>query len=125
MGGEIWHGMFAARSRFLEYTLELKAKIRESGLQVQPKTYFTLVFGGAGVNWREDWLEDFADFYRHGYHRSDDHFANVEVHSIEEKKITLDRTVTRFGCMKRRQGELCPHGLTWHVRGGKDPERDE
>jgi len=33
--------------------------------------------------------------------------------------------VTRFGCMKRRQGELFPHSLTWHVHGGKDPERDE
>ena len=29
MGGEIWHQMFAARARMLEYTLELEGKIRD------------------------------------------------------------------------------------------------
>ena len=42
MGGEIWHGMFAARSRMLEYTLELESKIRESRLKGQANTYFAL-----------------------------------------------------------------------------------
>jgi hypothetical protein len=125
MGGEIWHGMFAARSRFLEYTLELESKIRESGLMGQAKTYFSLAFCGAGVHWREDWLEDFVDFYRNGRHRSDDPFANVEAHFVEEKKITFDSTVTRFACMKRRQGELFPASLNRNVRGPKDPEYDE
>ena len=125
MGGEIWHWMFAARSRMLEYALELESKIRESGLKGRADTYFALALCGAGVHWQEDWLEDFVQFYRTGRHRSDDPFAKMETHFIEQEEITLDRTVTRFACMKRRQGELFPTSLNWNVRGPKDPERDE
>ena len=42
MGGEIWHGWFAARGRMLEYTLELEQKIREAGLNKQTNTAFCL-----------------------------------------------------------------------------------
>ena len=125
MGGKIWHGMFATRSRMLEYTLELEGKIRESGLQGQANPYFALALCGAGVHWQEDWLEDFVDFYRNGRHRSDDHFAKVEAHFIKKEKITLDGTVTRFACMKRRQGDVFHTRLNWNVRGPKDPEFDE
>jgi hypothetical protein len=119
MGGEIWHWMFAARSRFLEYTLELESKIRESGLKGQANTHFALALCGAVVHWQEDWLEDFIHFYRTGRHRSDDPFANVEAHFIEDEKMIFDRTVTRFACMKRRQGELLPTSLNWNVRGAE------
>jgi hypothetical protein len=125
MGGEIWHGMFAARSRMLEYTLELESKIRESGLKGQENTFFAPALCGAGVHWQEDWLEDFVDFYRRGRHRSDDPFAKMEAHFIEEEKIVLDRAVKRFACMKRRQGELFQTRLNWNVRPPKDPEFDE
>lgn len=36
----------------------------------------------------------------------------------------FDRTVTRFACMKRRQGELFPARLNWNVQGPKDLEFD-
>ena len=90
-----------------------------------PDTYFALALCGAGVHWQEDWLEDFVQSYRTGRHRSDDPFAKMETHFIEQEEITLDRTVTRFACMKRRQGELFPTSLNWNVRGPKDPQRDE
>ena len=125
MGGEIWHGMFAARSKMLEYTLEMESKIRESGLERQADTYFALALCGAGVHWQEDWLEDFVQFYRTGRHRSDDPFAKMEAHFIEEEKIILDKTVTRFACMKRRQGKLFPTRLNWNVQPPKDSEFDE
>lgn len=125
MGGEIWHWMFAARSRFLEYTLELEGKIGESGLKGRANTYFALALCGAGVHWQEDWLEDFVQFYRNGRHRSDDPFAKMETYFTEEKKIMADRTVTRFACMKRRQGELFHTRLNWNVQPPKDPEFDE
>lgn len=124
MGGEIWHGMFAARARMLEYTLELEAKIRECGLEGRENTLFVLALCGAGFEWREDQLEDFVQFYRNGRHRSDDPFAKVEAHFMEEEGTSLDRTVTRFACMRRRQFELFPVRLNWNVQGPPDPVFD-
>ncbi len=125
MGGEIYHWMFAARSRMLEYTLEMESKIiRESGLKEQANTSFVLALCGAGVHWQESWLEDFIHFYRTGRHRPDDPFAKMEAHFIEQEKITLDRTVTRFACMKRRQMEIFSNSLNCNVYGPKDPECD-
>jgi hypothetical protein len=125
MGGEIWHGMFAARARMLEYTRELERKIRECGLTGYENTLFILAFCGAGFEWHEDQLEDFVQFYRSGRHRSEDPFAKVEAHFMQQENIVLERSVMRFACMKRRQGELYPARLNWNVQPPKDPEVDE
>jgi len=124
MGGEIWHQMFAARARMLEYTLELEGKIRDCGLKDQDKAIFILALCGAGFHWHEDELEDFVQFYRTGRHRSDDPFSKVEANYIGEKKITLERTVSRFACMRRRQGEVFHARLNWNVQPPRDPEFD-
>jgi hypothetical protein len=124
LGGEIWHNMFAARARMMEYTLELEAKIRECGLTGRENTVFVLALCGDGFHWHEDGLEDFVQFYRSGRHRSDDHFAKAEAHFMEEESISFERTVTRFACMKRGSWETLPARLNWNVQAPRDPEFD-
>jgi hypothetical protein len=124
MGGEIWHQMFTARSRMLEYSLELEGKIRDCALKDREKTLFILALCGAGFHWHEDELEDFVQFYGTGRHRSDDPFSKVELNHIGEKKITLERTISRFACMRRRQGEVFQTRLNWNVQPPRDPEFD-
>jgi hypothetical protein len=124
MGGEIWHQMFAARARMLEYTLELEGKIKDCGLKDQQNTLFILALCGAGFHWHEDQLEDFVQFYRTGRHRSDDTFSKVESKYIGDNTLTLERTVSRFACMRRRQGEVFHTRLNWNVKPPRDPEFD-
>ncbi len=124
LGGEIWHQMFSARARMLEYTLELEVKIRDCALKNKGKALFILALCGNGVDWHEDGLEDFVQFYRTGRHRSDDLFSAVESHDTREKGVVLERTVSRFACMQRHQGEVFCRRLNWNVRAPKDPERD-
>ena len=124
LGGEIWHQMFASRARMLEYTLELEVKIRDCGLKNQDNVLFILALCGNGVDWHRDQLEDFVQFYRTGRHRSDDPFSTVEYHDIREKGVVLERTVSRFACMRRRQGEVLHNRLNWNVQAPRDPEFD-
>jgi hypothetical protein len=116
LGGDLWHSMFAARSRMLEYALELEKKITEGNLLNRENTFFILVLCGAGYHWHEDELEDFVAFYRTGVHRPDDPFSKAELKHIEKKRISLTRTITRFACMRRTQGGVLPAKLNWHVR---------
>lgn len=124
MGGEIWHQMFAARARMLEYTLELEVKIREFGLKNQDRVLFILAFCGNGVDWRQDGLEDFVQFYRTGRHRSDDPFSTVESHAMREKGVVLEGAISRFACMWRSQGDVFHNRLNWNVQAPRDPEFD-
>lgn len=103
LGGELWHNRFATRSRMLEYTLELEQKIADCKLQAD-KTFFVLMLCGEGFYWREDELEDFVSFYLTGAHRSDDPFSKAESKYIGERKLTLRKTISRFACMRRPQG---------------------
>lgn len=121
LGGEIWHQMFAARARMLEYSLELEQKIRDVCLKKQAGASFTLAFCGAGVDLREDQLEDFVQFYETGRHRADDPLAKLEAKYIEDHKLSVERTISRFAYMKRRQGELVQSELNWKVRAPKGP----
>jgi hypothetical protein len=123
MGGEIWHGWIAGRGRMLEYALELEQKIRDSGLNGRTDTSIILALCGTGFQWHESQLEDFADFYRSGRHRSDDAFARMEAHFIEERKIVLKRTVTSIAYMERKMRAILPKIMGWNVRGPADPER--
>ena len=120
VGGELWHDTFAARSRMLEYALELEEKITGCKLQAD-KTYFVLMLCGEGFYWHEDALEDFVSFYFTGTHRSDDPFTKAETKYIAEKKLTLARTISRFACMRRPQGDVHKKRLNWNVQPPRDP----
>jgi hypothetical protein len=115
LGGELWHNMFAARYRMLEYTLELEAKIRDYKLD-SDKAAYILALGGEGFHWRQDELEDFVAFYRTGKHRPDDPFSQAEAKYIADKGIRLDGTITQFACMNRPQFEIRHRRLNWNVR---------
>lgn len=115
LGGELWHSMFAARSRMLEYALELEAKIRDCDLPAD-SAFFVLCLCGEGFHWRQNELEDFVAFYRSGSHRGDDAFSMAETKYMADKNIMLDRTITRFACMRRAQFHLQPERLNWNVQ---------
>ena len=115
LGGELWHNIFAARSRMLEYTLELEAKIRDCQL-AGDNTFFILALCGEGFHWHQDGLEDFVSFYRNGSHRGDDPFSKAETKHIADKGITLDRTISRFACMNRPQFQMHHRRLNWNVQ---------
>ena len=102
LGGELWHNMFAARARMLEYALELEAKITDCKL-AEDNTSFILALCGDGFHWHRDDLEDFVSFYRNGSHRRDDPFSKAETKYIADNHITLDKTIWRFACMNRSQ----------------------
>jgi hypothetical protein len=120
LGGELWHNTFAARSRMLEYTLEFEQKIADCKLQAD-RTFFVLMLCGEGFYWHEDELEDFVSFYLTGAHRSDDPFAKAEAKYIGEKKLKLARTISRFACMRRPQGDVHKKRLNWNMQPPRDP----
>jgi hypothetical protein len=115
LGGEIWHGWFAARSRMLEYSLELEQKITEAGLAADNVIPVPALYGD-GFRWHQDQLEDFVSFYYCGVHRGDDPFAQTERKYITDKRIYLKRTVSRFAYFQWKQGEIRPNRVNWHVR---------
>ena len=119
MGGEIAHELFASREKFLDYTLELEAKIRS--LPMQTLTYFRLIFCGDGFQWRRDHLEDFADFYFSGHSRADDYLGSMQAHYMAEKGIALDRSVHGFCYFFRKQPSTAGNAFRCDVRGPKVP----
>lgn len=118
MGGEIFHNFFAARGKFLEYTLECEEKIRH--IVNSQDCRFGMVFCGDGFQWHRDQLEDFADFYFSGRHRPDDDFGTMEAHYLEYKKITLDHTINAFCILERKKPQI-DIKLYRNVRGPKFP----
>lgn len=120
LGGELWHNRFAARSRMLEYALELEQKIADCKLQAD-KTCFVLMLCGEGFYWDESELEDFVSFYFTGTHRFDDPFSKMEINYIDEEKLNLTRTISRFACMNRPQGKVRLKRLNWSVKSPPVP----
>ena len=59
LGGELWHYMFAARSKMLNYAVGLERKIADAKL-AGTGALLILVFCGEGFYWHEDELEDFV-----------------------------------------------------------------
>ena len=53
--GMHWHLMYSARTRMLEHTLGLEAKIREANL-VSADSFFIMAFCSSGFHWTEDEL---------------------------------------------------------------------
>lgn len=121
MGGEIAHELFASREKFLDYTLELEAKIRS--LPKQTLTYFRLIFCGNGVQWRRDHLEDFADFYFSGHCRADDTLGSMQTHYMAEKGITFDRSIHEFCYFFRKQPSTAGNAFRCDVRGPEFPRK--
>lgn len=120
LGGELWHNVFTARSRMLEYALQLEAKIRDCHLGAD-NTLFILALCGEGFHWRRDSLEDFVAFYRNGRHRADDPFAKAEAKYIAENGITLDRTISRFASLSRPQFNIRQRRVNWNVQPPRPP----
>jgi len=120
LGGEIWHAWFAARGRMLEYAVELEEKIAAAGLAAD-SVIRVLALCGDGFRWHQDQLEDFVAFYSTGIYRGDDSFAQVERKYMEDKKISLQRNISRFAYFQRRQGEVHPSRTNWNVRPPRDP----
>jgi len=115
LGGELWHNMFAARGRMLEYSLELERKISESTL-TEGEAHFMLVFCGEGFHWHEDELEDFVAYYNSGAHRADDAFGAAEDRYVQERHIAMTKAISRFACMRRLQGDVSIKRINWNVQ---------
>lgn len=115
MGGAIWHAAFTSRARFLQYSLELEHKIAQSGHD-RVGCRRILMFCGEGFHWHQDQLEDFVAYYRSGVHRTDDPFALAEAKYITERRLKVQRTISSFGCLSRRQGETGAHRVNWLVQ---------
>jgi hypothetical protein len=119
LGGEIWHSMFTARGRMLEYALELEAKIAQAKLGGD-NSRLVMAFCGAGFHWRCDELEDFVSFYFSGRHRADDPFSQAELKYMAEKKLGFARTINSFACMSRPQGTIRQRPIHWNVQPPHD-----
>jgi hypothetical protein len=119
LGGEMWHSMFAARGRMLEYALELEAKIAEAMLSAA-NTRIVMMFCGDGFYWHRSELEDFVSFYCSGWHRADDPFSNAELKYMAQKALAFDRTFTSFACMSRPQGIIRQRPIRWNVQPPPD-----
>jgi hypothetical protein len=94
-----YHHMSATRARFLEYTLQFEEKIRL--LSDAERGVYQLIFCGNGFSWRRDALEDFADFYLSGHHRSDDGLRDMESHVLKERGVAIDRSISGFCLLMR------------------------
>jgi hypothetical protein len=114
LGGELWHNMFAARGRMLEYTLELEAKAATAGLR-ERSGCIVLMLCSNGFHWNEDELEDFVAFYTSGTHRPDDHFAQMEAADLKTHPLPPNRVVRQFGYMERSSGAILPSRLNWNA----------
>lgn len=99
LGGEFWHKMFTARSKMLDYAIELEDKLPDE------KMYdgAFMVFCSNGTDWHLSDLEDFADFYKYKKHRWDDFFRNLEKFHIQKNNIALKGNISGF-CYFERKG---------------------
>lgn len=119
-GGELWHTAYTSRSRFLEHALELEAKL-DSASYGEVARRRILMFCGEGFHWRQDELEDFVAYYRSGTHRSDDPFSLAETRHVQTNGLTLRRSISSFGCLDRRQGDITVRRINWHVQPPSPP----
>jgi ribosomal protein L30 len=99
MGGAIYENLFKSRSHFLDYAQDFETRLAMAqAIRPGPGV---LVFCGTGFAWHKSNLEDFADFYRTGVHRSDDVFGPMEAESIKRKTIKLLRNISDFAWLRR------------------------
>ncbi len=120
LGGELWHHMFTARGRMLEYALELENKIAEGGF-AGTNALVVLALCGNGFHWHQDELEDFVSFYYSGVHRGDDPFSQAELRYMQENNLSLKRSISSFACMKRPNGIIHQRPINWRVQPPGSP----
>ena len=122
LGGELWHHAYASRSKMLEYTIELEAKIAAAdALTDADEQIFLLALCGSGFHWHVDELEDFVAYYRTGRHRQDDPFAKMERRHLSATGQTLSWKVTGFACLQRAVDQLVPSRVIWNVAPPPEP----
>lgn len=115
MGGAIYGNVFASRAHFLDYTGDFETRLASAkAIKSGPSV---LVFCGTGFAWHKSNLEDFADFYLTGIHRSDDAFALMEQHAIKKKKIKLLRNIDHFAYLRRHTEKPQREEFHFPVRG--------
>lgn len=107
LGAEIWHHKIAARAKMRDYSLETEGKIASLAIDVSCEAV-ELWFCGNGFKWRKDELEDFVAFYLTGHHHPGDPFAKMEKHYLKENRISLLRTISRFGYLPRPDSRVLP-----------------
>jgi hypothetical protein len=115
MGATLYGNSFAARGKFLDYTREFEPRLAGAN-EIAPGRG-VLVFCGNGFAWDLSELEDFADFYHTGRHRSDDPFAKMEAHSLTEERIELRRNIASLGYVKRGHPDVAAEKWVASVRG--------
>lgn len=115
LGGEIAHDFITARQRFLDYTLEYETKIE--AIDNREIYQFAMVFCGSGTKWRESHLEDFADFYRTGRYRSDDHFGEIQKHYMKENGVAFAGMIDSFCYLERQIASVMPKKFRCNLRG--------
>ena len=106
MGGALYGGVLASRTKFLSYALAFEQRLKEAKQVRQGPG--VLVYCGTGFAWDESQLEDFVDFYQIGAHRHDDLFSIMEQHYIQERGVVLLRNIDHF-CYLKRPIELPQH----------------
>lgn len=119
-GGELWHAAFASRARFLEYAIEFEEKLAMASYGDIARRRI-LMLCGEGFYWHQDELEDFVAYYRSGVHRNDDPFSLAEVRHIQTNDLKLEGSITSFGCLDRRQGDVWARRINWNVQPPPSP----
>jgi hypothetical protein len=118
LGGMIWHSMVSSRSKMLNYSCELEEKFQF--VEKVPKAMCVMIFCGNGFDWVEDELEDFADYYKTGHHRSDDYFSKMEEHDMIQKGIQLKRNIDDFWYFERKFDQTKPEKFFINIHGPRD-----
>ena len=103
-----------ARWTFVQRTIEVEVKA--ALLTVEERGPVRLLFCSAG-EWREDDLEDFADFYRTGNFREDDWAQNAVARYMAERGLSFTRVLSGFCYLERRHDEVEARRLKLDVRG--------
>jgi hypothetical protein len=115
LGAALYGNSVSARAHFLEYACHFEARLAAAkAVRSGPGV---LIFCGTGFAWHRSELEDFADFYLTGRHRSDDPFGAMERHAIQTKKIELLRNISAFGFVKRDMAKTAAERFVMPVRG--------
>lgn len=115
VGGAIYGDSFASRSHFLQYSMAFEDRL--AAAKAAKPGPGILVFCGNGFAWHCSELEDWADFYRLGKHRSDDPFGPMELHHLKTKGIALRRNIDHFAFLKRPFNLAQRTEFRWPVRG--------
>lgn len=113
-GAAIGGQLVKARWSFVQRTVELEQKI--ALLTESERGLVRLLLCSEG-SWREDDLEDFADFYRTGKFRPDDWAQNAIARYMAERKIEFAHTISGFCYLERRHDEVGARKLVMDVKG--------